>query len=776
MVPPLIMAARRTLWVLVSSLLACATAPPAAPPAAPPPAAPTAAVTPPEPAVPFDPERAALRAANARVRADLVETVHGVPVADPFRSLETDSPSTQAWVEFQNGRSLAFLAARPRPAMEARLSSLLNIGTLRGASVAGGHVFYLSRQDAEETSVLRIVRADPRRPGLWSPPAVLIDPARFGARSALDWYYLSPRGRYVAFGVSQNGDERSILRVMEVATGRVLSEAIAHTKWCRLAWTPDERGFYYTRYPREGEEGFDAAQPDGYFTRLHHHTLGAAPDGTADPRIFDPQSRTDRPAPVVSDDGRTVLVHLFRGWSEMGVFAIPHAVPRPTWTTATARRVMTPAQTLVSATVHHGRIYARTNEGAPRYRIVSLPVARVMAATAEIPVAQWDTVVPEGEHPIDGYSLSSDRLVVSRLENIVSRIRIHRLDGTALGELTLPGEGAAAGVEADPLRDTVTVVYSSLVTPPTVLAGRLRQAAPTAPVTLTAVDTARTDTPLDQLVLSRESVASADGTPINVFYLHRRDLARDGNNPVLLYGYGGFNVSLTPSFRRDPLYWVERGGVYAIANLRGGAEFGEAWHRAGNRENKHHVFEDMEAVTRWLSTSNLSRPERIAIQGGSNGGLLMGAMLTRAPDTFRAAVSSVGLYDMVRFHRFPPAEIWTSELGDPEDPTAFGWLHGYSPYHRVRDGVSYPAVWIETADHDTRVHWAHSTKFAARLQEATASDRPVYFHMQRGMGHGSATLRSEQLRTLVRVYTFLEDQLGMEAPAPAPAAAPTVGP
>lgn len=762
--------ARRVCGSVALCLVGCASA--AVAPVAPTPAAPTVDAATEAAASPVDPARAALRAANARVRGDLVETLHGEPVADPYRTLESESPATAAWVEFQNARSEAFLSERRRPEMEARLSSLLSIGALRGASVAGPVVLYLSRQGAEETSVLRIVRADARRAGQWSAPAVLLDPSRFGARSAIDWYYLSPRGRYVAFGVSQNGDERSVLRVMEVATGRVLDEAIGHTKWCRLAWTPDERGFYYTRYPREGEPGFDAAQPDGYFTRLFHHTLGGGAEGARDPQVFDSQSRTDRPSPVVSDDGRTVLVHLFRGWSEMGVYAVAHGAPTTPWTPATARRVMAPAQSIVSAAIHRGRLYARTNEGAPRYRIVSLPVARVLAATAEIPLAQWDSVVPEGEHPIDGFALSADRLVVSRLENIVTRIRTYRLDGTASGELVLPGEGSAAGVETDPQRDTVTVVYSSLVTPPTVLVGRLRAGHAAGPTALTPVDAAHTDAPVDQLVLARASVPSADGTAINVFYMHRRGITMDGSNPVLLYGYGGFNVSLTPSFRRDPLYWVERGGVYAIANLRGGAEFGEAWHRAGHRENKHHVFEDMEAVTRWLSARGISRPDRIALQSSSNSRLLMGAMLTRAPDAFRAAVSSVGLYDMVRFHRFPPAEIWTSELGDPEQPDAFRWLYAYSPYHRVRDGVAYPAVWIETADHDTRVHWAHSTKFAARLQDATASDRPVFFHMQRGMGHGAGTLRSEQLRTLVRMYTFLEDQLGMTAP-PVPAAGPS---
>jgi prolyl oligopeptidase len=246
--------------------------------------------------------------------------------------------------------------------------------------------------------------------------------------------------------------------------------------------------------------------------------------------------------------------------------------------------------------------------------------------------------------------------------------------------------------------------------------------------------------------------------------MHRRGLPQDGTAPVLLNGYGGFNLSLQPRFNRDPLYWVERGGVYAVANLRGGSEFGEAWHRAGAREHKHHVFEDFEGVIRWLSSSGLSRPSRIGIYGGSNGGLLMGAMITRCPEAFAAAFSTVGLYDMARFHRFPPAEIWTSEYGDPEQPDALRWLSEYSPYHRVPERAPLPAVWIETADHDTRVHWAHSTKFAARLQDANTADTPVMFFMQRDVGHGAGARREDQLRQLVRRYAFLEDRLALPAP------------
>jgi prolyl oligopeptidase len=230
---------------------------------------------------------------------------------------------------------------------------------------------------------------------------------------------------------------------------------------------------------------------------------------------------------------------------------------------------------------------------------------------------------------------------------------------------------------------------------------------------------------------------------------------------VLLTAYGGFNVALLPSFRRNALYWIERGHVYAVANLRGGSEYGETWHRAGNLENKERVFEDMEAVTRWFTSSQISAPQYIAITGGSNGGLLMGAMITRAPETFRATATYVGLYDMIRYHHFPPAELWISEYGSADEAEQFSYLHAYSPYHRVVPETDYPAVLVETADHDSRVFWGHSTKFAARLQEATASRLPVYFYMERQVGHGAGTRLSDTVRRYVRMYTFIESQLGL---------------
>jgi len=704
--------------------------------------------------------------APARVGA-VTETLHGVEVADPYRALETASPVTDAWVQSQNARSEAYLTSHPRPDIARRLGELLAIGNLRGASIGGSRVFYTKRDGDREQAVAMM--SERSAAGAWSPPRQLFDPHTLGARSAIDWMAPSPRGRYLALGVSQNGDERSTLRVMEVATGRLLPEAIAHTKWCRLSWLPDESGFYFTRYPREGEARHDAAAEDTYWRAMFFHRLGASPDGAADARVFEVGERTHAPSPDVSDDGRWLVVNLFKGWSRTDVLLIDRRAPVAPGALPRAVPVVVGRESISHATVHRGRMFVLTNDRAPRFAIHGAPVASVLASPPSTAVrdepalfgaAPWRTVVAQGENPIEDFTLAGDRLVVGHLQNIASRLRSFALDGTDGREIPLPSEGSSPSIVSSGESPVVAFGFQSFFEPSAVMAVDARARSPQPQV----IDHATTDVDFSRFVMERASIPSRDGTPINAFVLRPRAATQDGRNPVLLYGYGGFNVSLLPTFRRDPIYWLERGGIYVVANLRGGAEFGEDWHQAGAMGNKEHVFEDFEAVLAWLSTSRWSSPSRIAINGGSNGGLLMGAMLTRAPERFAATFSSVGLYDMVRFARFPPAEIWTSEYGDPSQPDAFRWLHAYSPYHRVRDGVRYPAAWIETADHDTRVHWAHSTKFAARLQDAQAGEAPVYFYMQRDVGHGAGTQRSDELRRLSRMFTFVEDRLGLEAP------------
>lgn len=707
---------------------------------------------------PAPPALSELQALNARAREGAVtDTIHGVAIEDPYRALEEDSELTRAWVEWQTARTQALLDRHVDPAAAARMDALLSIGSIGAPVVAGARIFYTKREGEREQPALYVREGERLR------DAPILDPATYGERAALDGFVPSPSGRYVAFRISENGDERSTLRVLDVQAGRVLDEAIPHTKWGTVAWLHSEDGFYYRRYPREGEPDWDAANQDVYYMRLFFHALGTDP--ATDPLVFAPERNTDFPEATVSADDRWLVIGNFRGWSQSDLYLFDRGAARRGRRHAPdAAHPLVPVVTgqdhLYSGEIHRGRLYVTHNDGAPRYRIDGVPLDRPADRAA------WQPVVPEGSGAIEGVAYARDRIVVHTMEpdgGIASRLRVYRLDGTADGEIALPGRGELFGLDADPETGRLAIGFSSFVHPPMLLTWSARGRA------VTEIDRVQSDFDFDSVRLSRAEVRSADGTMINVYYMHPAGMQPDGQQRVLLYGYGGFNVSMLPGFQRNALYWVERGGVYAVANLRGGGEHGEEWHRAGNLGNKQRVFEDFEAVIGWLGgESAISRPERIGIQGGSNGGLLMGAMITRVPERFRVALAGVGLYDMVRYHRFPPAELWISEYGSADESAEqLGWLHAYSPYHRVRDGMTIPAVLITTADHDTRVHWAHSTKFAARLQEASgAADPPVYFFMDRQVGHGAGTRRSDLVQRYLHQYTFLEHFVGGPPAAP----------
>ena len=711
-------------------------------------------------------------ALDEAARAGVVrERLHGVLVLDAYRSLEEDTPATQGWITAQTDRTEAALGAMARPERHARLSALLAIGTIARVTTAGRRVFYLKREAGEEQPSLWVAEDRGARDAAVPTPAPrkLLDPTHLpgqepAEKAALDWFYPSPRGSMVALGISNNGDERSTLYVLDVATGALRSERIARTKWCNLAWLNDERGFYYTRYPAAGEPDFDATHEDTYFPRVFFHALGA--DATTDVRVFSGAQGTDFPTPSVSDDDRFLVVNNFRGWSASDVHLLDRrARAVPPATVPSLREIIVGRDALTSGRVHRGKLYLLTNVDAPKYKLV---VADDLARAAD--QSTWRVVLAEGSAPIEGYELVADRLVVQSIDDVRARVRVYGLDGREEPEVALPTRGSVDGLGADPSSARLAYAFSSYFVAPTLFTYDVRRH------TTTTLDRVASDVDASGYELTQERVASADGTPINVYLVHRRGLVRDGSNPVLLTGYGGFNVSLYPGFTRHALYFLERGGVYAVANLRGGAEFGEAWHRAGNLLQKKNVFDDFEAVIRWLSTSQISAPSKIAITGGSNGGLLMGAMITRCPQTFRAAATYVGLYDMVRFDRFPPAELWVSEYGSAANPEQLRYLLSYSPYHNVHAGTAYPSVLVETADHDSRVFWGHSTKFAAALQEATSSAQPIYFYREREVGHGAGTRLSDLVRRYERMYAFVEHELGMTTPLRAPSASGTAQP
>ena len=661
-----------------------------------------------------------------------VETHFGVRVADPYRGLERESEMTNRWIEMQSARTRSELTIRP--GLRQRLAQLLQIGSLHRARVGGTRTFFQLREGARQQPRLMVVDSGAIHP--------LMDPQRFGPRAALDWYYPSPDGKLVAFGISDNGDEKSTLRLLDVDAALagetdITGLEIRRAKWCSLAWLPDSAGFYYTRYPNPGEPNFDGS--DAYFPRVFFHRLGTSSEN--DPRIFGSERGTDFPSMDVSADGRWLTLNVFRGWSQRDVFLLDRHADTPIPT-----EVVNGSDSVTSGTVYNDRFIAITNIGAPKYRVVVAPVDQ--AGNQD----QWHDLIAEREHKLEDFIVGRGEFFAHYVDNVHSRLIRFADDGQTQTEFELP-KGAIESLDASPHAPHAAVAFSGLLQPPSLLT--VQAAGPS----LREVTRVESDFSFDDYRVDQEHVRSSDGTSIPIFVVRSR--RSSPQPPVLVYGYGGFNVSLMPDFRRNALYWLERGGVYVIANLRGGGEFGEAWHRAGMLQHKENVFDDFEAVLSWVADSGLAPPERIAITGASNGGLLMGATATRVPSRFRAGASYVGLYDMLRYHRFPPAELWISEYGSAANEAQFHTLYGYSPYHRIENGTPYPAMLIETADHDSRVHWGHSTKFAAALQEATSSANPIYFLMERAQGHGAGMRQSDMVERFARMYTFFEAELDM---------------
>jgi prolyl oligopeptidase len=673
------------------------------------------------------------------------ETIFGVEVADPYRSLETLSPETSAWIDGESARTIRSLQEWGFSAVQSGTTPFFVNGTILEPQVAGGQIFFTKREGYQQQPLIYLTSPA-------TPIRAVFDPAERDARLALDWYFPSPHGRYIALGTSSGGTERTTLTVLDVRTGTLRRDRIERTRWGSVAWLASEDGFYYTRYPNPGEAGYDATQEDAYFSRVFFHRLGSDP--ARDPMVFESADGTDFPTMSISEDDRWLVVTNFRGWFESDVWLFDRgADPRSRISAPTAERPMTPviahSRSMTHATVRAGHLYLLTNDGASQFRIDRVPAARAADRSAR------QIVIPPTDVPISAWLVASDKLVLNTIEDVHSRLYVHSLDGTRLRELELPDLGEVEGIAADPAGNELVAVFSSYTTPPSVYAFDLTTGA------RRLIDRISCSLDLSRYTVTRERVRSADGTMVPLTLVHSPSMVRDGNQPVLLYGYGGFADSFLPSFRTDALYWVDRGGIYAVANIRGGGEFGEAWHRGGSMENKVRSFEDFEAALRWLATSGVSRPERIAITGDSNGGLLVGAMVTRVPELFRAAVGNVGLYDMIRYTRFPPAELWVTEYGNPSVEREFRFLHDYSPYHHV-SSRAYPWVLLETAEEDNRVHWSHSTKFAAALQAAQSGDSPILFFMARGAGHGTGLGGGFGLGDrYARGFTFMEKALGM---------------
>jgi prolyl oligopeptidase len=668
---------------------------------------------------------------------DVKELLHGVTVSDPYRWLEDgESSETIAWTKQQNALTESYLAGLPtRERIRARLDQLLAIGVLGVPTPVRGRYFYQRRDGRQNQPVLYF------RDGLEGEDRIAVDPNTLDAAgtTALDWYYPSDDGALLAYGLSEDGSEQSVLQVLEVASGRLLPDRIPRTRSADLAWLPDGSGFYYTSYPAPGEV------PEGeehYYRAVRFHLLGSEPAG--DQLIFQPAEKEFWPGVSVSPDGRWLLISVARTFDQTDLYI------QDRFSGAALVPVAEGLPATFEGEIAHGRLFLRTNLDAPTYRLYLVdPEQPARASWREI-------VAPDETAVLEGIAIARNRLALGYLHQASSRLRLTDLDGGNPMEVPLPTVGSLFGFGAEWDGDELFYGFSSYTLPPSVYRIDLS----TRGQSLWRRVVAEVDP--DRFEAGQVRITSKDGTEVTMFLVHRRGLVRDGNNPTYLTAYGGFNISMTPAFSRSLLLWLEQGGVVAIPNIRGGGEYGERWHQEGMLERKQNSFDDFIAAAEWLIRERYTSPNRLAAAGGSNGGLLMGAALTQRPELFRAIVIQVPLLDMLRYHRFLIARLWIPEYGSADDPSEFAWLLAYSPYHRVRPGVTYPAVLLATAESDTRVDPMHARKMAARLQAATASPHPVLLRLESRAGHGVGKPLSKVHEELTDTWTFVFSEVGVD--------------
>ncbi len=677
-------------------------------------------------------------------RVDQVDDYHGVPVADPYRWLEDlESDETLVWIGAQNHVTASYLSAIPERAdIRRRLTELWNYKRYGIPVKEGGRYFFVKNAGLQNQNVLYTMDA------LDGAPRILLDPNELSPDGtvALVSFNVSPDGRCLAYGLASGGSDWQEWRVRDVETGREHPDHLSWVKFSQTAWTHDSLGFFYSCYdePQDGRPMEEA----NFFQKLYYHRLGTPQ--SADELVY---NRPDDPEvgflPTVTQDGRYLVVHAWKGTE--GENAV------------LCKDLSVPGSPVVDLLPHFDASYNfagsdgpvlwfQTDLGAPRGRVVRVD----LQVGGE---GRCEEVVPEFPETLQSVSRVHRRMVAIYLEDAHARVRLFDLDGKPVGDLVLPGLGTVTGF-AGRLDDPETFYCFTGYTTPSTIFRYDTETGESRVFRQSSVDFDR-----ERYETRQVFIRSQDGTRVPMFLTHRKGLRLDGTNPTYLFGYGGFNTSVTPSFGVTSLVWMERGGIYAVANLRGGGEYGEEWHQAGSRKSKQNTFDDFIAAAAWLVANGYTSPDRLAIAGYSNGGLLTAASMIQRPDLFGAVVVGVGVLDMLRFPRFTIGWGWVSDYGSPDDPEEFAALYAYSPYHQVKPGTAYPPTMVITADHDDRVVPAHSFKFAAALQHAQAGDSPVLIRIETRAGHGSGKPVSKMIEEAVDELSFLLHSLGLSSAA-----------
>ena len=672
-----------------------------------------------------------------------VDVYHGVAVPDPYRWLEDDnSPETKAWVEAENQVTFAWLAKIPqRDAIKQRLTKLWNYERYGVPFKRGGRYFFSKNDGLQNQSVLYTMTS------LNAQPKLLLDPNKLSSDGtvALSGEAISDDGNLMAYGLSASGSDWQEWKVRDVRTGEDLSDDVKWVKFSGASWTKDGRGFFYSRF----DEPKAPAQLTkvNEFQKLYYHHLGTPQ--SADELVYHRPDHKDWGFDgEVTDDGHYLIISISQGTDTRNrVYYRDLTQPD-----ANVVELLDNFDAQYSFIDNDGPVFwFRTDLDAPRGRVIAIDITKPERTN-------WREIIPQAADKLEGVSALNNSFVCIYLQDAHSRVKICSLDGQSLRDIELPDIGSVGGFGGKRSDTETFYSFTGYTVPGTIYHYDLATGASSV-FRATRVDFNPADYETKQIFYT-----SKDGTRVPMFITHRKGIKLDGTNPTLLYGYGGFDFSLTPGFSVASLVWMEMGGVYAVANLRGGGEYGEDWHQAGMKLHKQTVFDDFIAAAEWLVANHYTQPKKLAIMGGSNGGLLIGACETQRPELFGACLPAVGVMDMLRFNKFTIGWAWMSDYGSPENPDEFRALYAYSPLHHIRPGTEYPPTFVTTADHDDRVVPAHSFKFAAAMQSAQAGRAPVLIRIDTKAGHGGGKPTAKLIDEVTDRWAFLVEELDMNLP------------
>ncbi len=674
-------------------------------------------------------------------REEVIEEIHDVKIVDPYRWLEDfDQPEVQDWIDIQNNNTKELLAKIPNyQGAYDRIKEFLSLGTLTVPSEKEGFIFY-QKSTIESQPILYVQK------GLNGKPKVLLNPNELSKENpvALDWFFISPKAKYIVYGLSKDGNEWSVLHIKNIETEEIFEDKIPRTRFCSLAWLPDETGFYYTRFP---ELGTVPKGEENYNQHVYLHEIGT--DWHDDYKIFgEGRPKTNHYDVELSEDGRYLLISVHK-YTKNDLYIMD--VKNNNKLTG----IIVGEDVLTNISMFNDELWILTNKNVPRNALFK---AKITSPKFK----DWEEVIPESDNIISQVLVTKEKIFVKVMKNASEYILIYSRDGNLISELQLPEFSSILSMGTNDLisaRDTKRFYFGlqNFFYPRTNYCYEIDKS------NLLVFN--EIEQPLDEknYIVKQIWYDSKDGTKVSMFLAHKKDINLDGKNPTMLCGYGGFNISIKPPYLRySRFFWLENGGVVAIANLRGGSEYGEDWHRAGMLEKKQNVFDDFIYAAKWLISNKYTSEKHLSINGRSNGGLLTGAAVTQNPELFGAVYVGVPLLDMIRYHLFSIARYWIPEYGSAEDPEQFKYILKYSPYHNVKKGTEYPATILVAAASDSRVDPIHAMKMTALMQWANSSNEPISLFIEKKAGHGIGKPLEKLAETETDLYTFLGWKTGLK--------------